>query len=110
MKRLFIISCAASLMLSGCVQSREVITTRPGDYDMTCDMLRDEISRLGGQFELSNSERGLTGKNVAVALVFWPGALVNEYQSSKNTQSIQRRSEHLTALYNAKCLKKAKSK
>ena len=41
---------------------------------------------------------GLTGKNVALGIFFWPGIIVNENQSKKNASSVNDRIAHLNIL------------
>ena len=59
---------------------------------------------LGAVFEEVKDESGVTGKNVGLALVFWPGIIVNEVRANKNQDSIDARISHLTGIYNSKCL------
>ena len=58
---------------------------------------------LGAVFEEVKDESGVTGKNVGLALVFWPGIIVNEVRANKNQDSIDARISHLTGIYNSKC-------
>jgi hypothetical protein len=83
------------------VQSR---LFRWGDNQKSCEALQFELSQLGASFEESKDESGLTGKNVGLALVFWPGIIVNEVRTNKNQDSINNRINHLTGLYQNKCL------
>ena len=59
---------------------------------------------MGANFEDAKDDSGLTGKNVGLAVVFWPGIVVNEVRSNKNQDSISDRVNHLTGLYTSKCL------
>ncbi len=93
-----------ALLATACVSNNVVQTTKPTDYQMTCSELKEELSALGVAFEESREESGVTGGNVALAVVFWPGIIVNEMRSSRNQDSIARRAEHLSQIYNAKCL------
>lgn len=58
---------------------------------------------LGAKFEDVKDESGVTGKNVGLAIVFWPGIIVNEVRANKNQDSIDARISHLSAIYNANC-------
>ena len=93
-----------ALLATACVSNNVVQTTKPTDYQMTCSELKEELSTLGVAFEESREESGVTGGNVALAIVFWPGIIVNEMRSNRNQDSIARRAEHLSQIYNAKCL------
>ena len=91
-------------LLSGCVSNQAVRTVQAGDEDRSCPALRSELADLGVRFEDVKDDSGVTGKNVGLALVFWPGIIVNEVRSNKNQDSIDARISHLSAIYNRKCL------
>jgi hypothetical protein len=94
----------ATLMASGCVTNRAVQTVQVGDEEKSCAQLKAELTDLGVKFEEAKDDSGLTGKNVGLALVFWPGIIVNEVRANKNQESIDKRINHLTQIYNRKCL------
>ena len=60
---------------------------------------------LGVQFEDTKDDSGLTGKNVALGLFFWPGIIVNERQAKANSKSVNDRITHLNRIYSKKCIK-----
>tara|TARA_A100001015_G_C15040066_1_gene739039 strand:- start:4189 stop:4524 length:336 start_codon:yes stop_codon:yes gene_type:complete len=105
-KHILTTSLMALLSLSGCVTNNEVMVAQPGDNDLTCPQLKGELESLGVRFQESKLDSGITGKNIVTGLLFWPGILVNEYQASKNSQSVMLRSEHLARIYNGKCSSK----
>ena len=92
------------LVISGCVSNQAVQTVQAGDDQKSCEVLRAELARLGATFEDVKDDSGLTGKNVGLAIVFWPGIIVNEVRANKNQDSIDSRISHLTTIYNAKCI------
>ncbi len=94
----------ALIVLGGCVSNRAIQTVQVGDNQKSCEALQFELSQLGASFEESKDESGLTGKNVGLAIVFWPGIIVNEVRTNKNQDSINNRINHLTGLYQNKCL------
>tara|TARA_B100000900_G_scaffold382859_1_gene370349 strand:+ start:221 stop:547 length:327 start_codon:yes stop_codon:yes gene_type:complete len=104
----FSTSCLLFLLIAGCVSNRAVQTVRPDDYTKSCAALQDELKLLGATFDVVREDSGVTPKNVGLALVFWPGIIVNEVRSNKNQDSISDRMTHLGALYNAKCLGKTR--
>ena len=104
----FIVSCLLFLLIAGCVSNRAVQTVHPGDYEKSCEALQYELTQLGATFDSAKDDSGVTSKNVGLALVFWPGIIVNEVRSNKNQDSISDRMKHLGALYNAKCLGKTR--
>ena len=93
-----------SLFIISCVSNKTLQTVKAGDYDMNCAQLKYELSGLGAKFEDAEDESGLTGKNVALGIFFWPGIIVNERQAGRNEDSINDRIVHLNALYSQKCV------
>ena len=81
---------------------------RPDDYTKSCAALQDELKQLGATFDVVKEDSGVTPKNVGLALVFWPGIIVNEVRSNKNQDSISDRMTPFGTLYNAKCLGKTR--
>lgn len=91
-------------LISGCVSNRAIQTVQPDDYSKSCETLQYELTQLGATFEDAKDDSGVTAKNVGLALVFWPGIIVNEVRANKNQDSISNRVTHLSSLYNQKCL------
>ena len=101
--RYLTILISATLLASGCVSNKAIQTVQAGDREKSCSVLKDELVSLGAVFEEVKDESGVTGKNVGLALVFWPGIIVNEVRANKNQDSIDARINHLTGIYNSKC-------
>lgn len=93
-----------AVALSGCVSNKSVQTVQAGDEDKSCEQLKAELVAFGAKFEDAKDDSGLTGKNVGLALVFWPGIIVNEVRANKNQDSLDARVSYLSGLYNRKCL------
>jgi hypothetical protein len=92
------------VLVSGCVSNKAIQTVQAGDQEMSCVALKNELASLGAVFEEVKDDSGITGKNVGLALVFWPGIIVNEVRANKNQDSIDARNVHLSSIYNGKCL------
>jgi hypothetical protein len=90
-------------LLAGCVSNQSVQTVQVGDNEKSCDAIRIELAQLGAKFENVKDDSGVTGKNVGLAIIFWPGIIVNEVRSNKNEDSVDSRISHLTNIYNEKC-------
>jgi hypothetical protein len=71
---------------------------------MNCEQLQFELADLGADFDDAKDDSGVTASNVGLALVFWPGIIVNEVRANKNQDSIDDRIDHLTGLYVEKCV------
>ena len=93
-----------ALALTGCVANQTIRTVQLNDNNMSCEQLQAELATLGAKFEEAKNDSGVTGKNVGLAIVFWPGIIVNESRASKNQSSLDARISHLSSLYNGKCL------
>lgn len=100
----FVCVSILSLALIGCVSSKTIQTVRTSDYNLNCDQLKYELSILGAKFENAEDDSGITGKNIASGIFFWPGIIVNERQAGRNSDSINDRMTHINALYSNKCV------
>lgn len=93
-------------IVSGCVSDQQVVVAQYDDGNKNCEQLKYELNSLGAKFEDARDDSGLTGKNVALGIFFWPGIIVNENQSKKNASSVNDRIAHLNRLYSDKCIGK----
>jgi hypothetical protein len=66
---------ALSLLLAACATPTVVKTVKPGDNGLTCPQLQNEYSEAEQLKETAQKEKGVTGGNVARALLFWPAIL-----------------------------------
>ena len=99
--------CYIALTLSlttACVSNKSVSRVQVGDGEKSCQALLLELSQLGARFENVKDDSGVTGKNVGLAIVFWPGIIVNEVRSGKNEESVDSRISYLNGIYNNKCV------
>jgi type IV pilus biogenesis protein CpaD/CtpE len=86
----------------GCATSPKMQTVQVGDNLLTKDQITCELSKLDETQQKINSNKGVTGTNVAALLFFWP-ALAYTYIDAKDaTQLVEARRSHLTSLYNQK--------
>ncbi len=88
---------------SACVSKETVSTAQTYDQDFSCPELKTEIAKMEGLKDDFEDDSGVTGKNVGLALLFWPGIIVNEINATKNVDSVNDRLEHLNGLYYQKC-------
>lgn len=94
--------------LSACVSKQTVSTAQTHDQNFTCAELKTEIAKMEGLKDDFEDDSGLTGKNVGLAVLFWPGIIVNEMNATKNVDSVNDRIEHLNGLYYQKCTGESK--
>ena len=94
-----VIAIAALALMTGCVSRQTIPEATIHDGAMSCAELETEATAMGGEIKSREGTSGLTGKNVVAAVIFWPGIIVNEVNSSRNVADARARSEHLTKLY-----------
>jgi hypothetical protein len=104
-----IIILATLVAVSGCVSNKAIQTVQTGDEQKSCDALKSELAELGAEFEEAKKDSGVTGKNVGLAIVFWPGIIVNEVRANKNQDSLDARVSHLSGIYDRKCSETTKT-
>jgi hypothetical protein len=98
----------AAVGISGCVSNNRIQAIQVGDTEKSCEVLTTELNQLGVKFEEAKDDSGFTGKNVGMAILFWPGIFINESRASQNQSNVEQRVQYLTGLYNQKCLKTQK--
>ena len=105
MNKKYMLSAFVSLFIfSACVSDQQVMVAQYDDESKNCEQLKFELAGLGAKFEDAKDDSGLTGKNVALGIFFWPGIIVNENQAKKNASSVNDRIAHLNRIYSSKCL------
>ena len=68
--------------LVACATPQVVTVRKSGDNDLTCERLRDEHDEAQDFEQKARKERGVTGTNVAAAILFWP-ALLGTYSNTE---------------------------
>ena len=96
--------CAIALatLLSACACPDTVETKKLGDEDMSCQQLLAEIKQTETARADLSSEKGVTGKNVAAAVFFWPALIVTHGNVNDAMQGLDHRKSHLMEIYNKK--------
>ena len=85
-------------LLSACANPEEVDVRKIGDKKMSCKEISEEYyeaDRFEGE---AKSERGVTGKNVAAGLLFWPALLVTYSNVGDAVEAAKERKRYLTRL------------
>jgi hypothetical protein len=98
MKTTLFVIVAMTVIVSACATPTVVQTRQLGDESLSCADLRrayDEADRFERD---ARSERGVTGKNVAAVLLFWP-AMVGTYMNTDDAMRAARdRKDHLAGV------------
>ena len=94
------IPVAIALLLAGCATSPKIQTVQPGDPNLSCDQLKNELARLDQAQQDVDSKKGVTGTNVAAFLFWLPGLAYTYYDAGQASEAIGQRKSHLTTIYN----------
>ena len=97
-----LVTVAASSLLVGCATSEKVQVVQPGDQNLSCNAIKEEFARLDKAQADIDSKKGVTGTNVAAALLWLPGLAYTYYDAGEATRLISDRRSALTAIYNSK--------
>lgn len=92
-------------LLAACATPTVVQQTKVGDNDLTCPQLKAEYVDAQEFEAKARKEQGVTGKNVAAAVLFWPalvGTYANTQEAIKAAQDRQRNLERIAAGKNCK--------
>lgn len=98
-KTLSILALAA--LVTGCTHQK-VDVDQMGDKDLSCGQIEQQIADLDGMQGDLDGKTGLSGRNVGMALFFWPGIIVNEMNADDAEQRISRRKSKLVSSYETK--------
>jgi len=101
-KLIVAVAALAGLTVTACATPTVVDAEQPGDMNLSCTQLQNQISEAREFEEEAREERGVTGTNVAAA-VFFPLGLVGTYMNTEEAIDAARdRREHLAEIYDNK--------
>jgi hypothetical protein len=92
---------AIGLWLAGCATPTVVQSVKPGDDALTCPQLQNEFADAQKLKKDAESEKGVTGGNVA-RLLFWPSIIGTYMNANEAIAAADNRSVHLANLMNQK--------
>ena len=90
------------LSIYGCATSQKIQVVQPGDQNLSCTALMDDIKKLDQAQADIESKKGMTGTNVAAALFWLPGLAYTYYDAGEANRLISDRRSALTSMYNSK--------
>ena len=91
-----------AVLLSSCATSEKIQVVQPGDPNLACGALKEEIGKLDRAKSDIDSKKGMTGTNVAAALFWLPGLAYTYYDAGEAQRLIIDRKSALTTIYNNK--------
>lgn len=92
----------AAVALIGCASPTVVQTVKAGDTGLTCPQLQNEYQDTENFRAAADKEKGLTGGNVARAILFWPAILGSFSNANEAISAADARKVHLANLMNQK--------
>ena len=103
MTRFAISALAATTLFLGACASPEVVQPKKiSDGDLSCTDLKEQIVEAERFEKEARDDRGVTGTNVAAALLFWPALIVTYANTEDAIEAAEERRAHLLELYEAK--------
>ena len=51
---------------------------KPADDKLSCSDIAAEVAEINGVLRSIDDKTGLSGRNVAMGILFWPGIIVNQ--------------------------------
>lgn len=86
---------AGAVLLTACASPEVVQTKQARDSDMTCPQLKSAYAEAQDFEAKARKERGVTGTNVAAAILFWP-AMIGTYKNTEEAiEAAKERQKHL---------------
>lgn len=88
----------ASVFLGGCATPTVVEAKQSNDRMMSCDALKTSYGEAKDFESKARKERGVTGTNVAAAILFWP-AMIGTYKNTEDAiEAAKDRQKHLETI------------
>ena len=83
-RRYFFLALAGvvGLIAVSCSHQR-IQPQRPTDRRLSCQEMQQEMQRAEAAIREVEGKTGLSGRNVGMGLLFWPGIVVNELQGAR---------------------------
>ncbi len=100
MKKLLILSTVL-MFVAGCTHSK-VDVSQVNDANKTCSQITTELAQLDSMENDIDKKTGFSGRNVGMALLFWPGVIVNEMNASDAEDRIRDRKNRLVQIHSDK--------
>lgn len=102
LKSTAMVAAVVSGLLFGCATSQKVQVVQPGDQNLSCHAIIEELAKLDKTQAEIDSKKGVTGTNVAAALLWVPGLAYTYYDAGEATRLVSDRRSALTSVYNNK--------
>jgi len=91
-----------SVFLLGACSHPNVAVVKPADDKLSCTDITAEMTEINGIMRSIDDKTGMSGRNVAMGIFFWPGIVVNQMNAGDAREAANAR---LTVLSNMKSKK-----
>jgi hypothetical protein len=102
MKIKLTLTAALVVVLAGCASPTVVQSVKAGDSGLTCPQLQNEYQDAEALRAAADKEKGMTGGNIARALLFWPAILGSFSNANEAIAAADARRVNLANLMNQK--------
>lgn len=93
---------AVTIALTGCASPTVVQTKQSNDSSMNCAQLKTAYSEALDFETKARKERGVTGTNIAAAILFWP-AMIGTYKNTEEAiDAAKDRQKHIEKIAESK--------
>jgi len=97
----FLILGSAMFLATSCTHNK-VDVSKVDDGSKSCSQIKTELEQLDEMENDIDEKTGLSGRNVGMALLFWPGVIVNEMNADDAEDRIRQRKDRLVGIYESK--------
>lgn len=101
-RKLLALAAASAIFLSACATPAVVDVKKVNDASLSCEQLVAEIDEAKSFEDDARSEKGVTGKNAAAVIFFWPAAVATYVNVEEAIDAADKRQAHLYKLYEKK--------
>lgn len=95
MKKIALLTAVAALALGSCAPKYNAATQKPVN-ELSCVQIKDELTKLASIRSEAESKSGVSKENVAWAILFWPGAVLNEMDNRDVIKKVDDRTKELS--------------
>jgi|TARA_B110000259_G_C13808603_1_gene319742 hypothetical protein len=77
LKNIKYLAVLTALFLSAC-SHQNVVSVQPTDNRLSCTDIAAELAEVRGVLRSIDDKTGMSGRNIAMGIFFWPGVVVNQ--------------------------------
>lgn len=89
-------------ILAACASPTVVQPIKPGDAELSCAQLQNEVADADKFKKDAEAEKGVTGGNVARTILLWPTVVGTYMNANEAIAAAENRKVHLTNIMNQK--------